>query len=115
LRKAFAGSDLLPEEILWRTKEAFSDGVSSYGSGAKSWYQLCQEMSLEEVGSDWSAKASAFTHLPPKTAEAYYYRVLFDRFYPKSQTVTVPYHWMPQWSPGATDPSARTLHVYKST
>jgi len=115
LRKAFDGSGLLPQEILWRTKEAFSDGVSSSGSGAKSWYQLCQEYSLEEVGPDWSAKASAFTHLPPKTAEAYYYRVLFNRFYPLSQTVTVPYHWMPQWTPGATDPSARTLDIYKST
>ena len=27
----------------------------------------------------------------------------------------VPYFWMPQWSPGATDPSARTLEVYQST
>lgn len=28
LRKAFDGLDLLPKEVLWRTKEAFSDGVS---------------------------------------------------------------------------------------
>jgi asparagine synthase (glutamine-hydrolysing) len=49
LRKAFSESGLLPEKILWRTKEAFSDGVSSSGSGAKSWYQLCQEYALEEL------------------------------------------------------------------
>ena len=29
LRKAFDGLNLLPDEILWRKKEAFSDGVSS--------------------------------------------------------------------------------------
>lgn len=29
LRKAFDGLDLLPNEVLWRQKEAFSDGVSS--------------------------------------------------------------------------------------
>jgi asparagine synthase (glutamine-hydrolysing) len=106
LRKAFSG--LLPEEILWRKKEAFSDGVS----GEKSWYQICQEKSLEEVGDDWASKAASFVHLTPQTAEAYYYRVLFDRFYRNAQTAVVPYHWMPKWSPGATDPSARTLDIY---
>jgi asparagine synthase (glutamine-hydrolysing) len=112
LREAFDKSGLLPQEILWRKKEAFSDGVS--GSKEKSWYQICQEKSLEEVGEDWASKASAFTHLTPQTAEAYYYRVLFDRFYRNAQTSVVPYHWMPRWSPGATDPSARTLEVYTS-
>jgi len=28
--------------------------------------------------------------------------------------VLVPYHWMPKWTPGATDPSARTLEIYKA-
>jgi asparagine synthase (glutamine-hydrolysing) len=113
LRKAFSGSGLLPEEILWRKKEAFSDGVS--GSKEKSWYQICQEKSLEEVGDDWVSKASSFPHLTPQTAEAYYYRVLFDRFYRTAQLAAVPYPWMPKWSPGATDPSARTLDVYTSS
>ena len=112
LRKAFDNFGLLPQEILWRKKEAFSDGVS--GSKEKSWYQICQEKSLEEVGEDWVSKASSFVHLTPQTAEAYYYRVLFDRFYRNAQTAVVPYHWMPKWSPGATDPSARTLEVYTS-
>ena len=112
LRKAFDGSGLLPHEVLWRKKEAFSDGVS--GSSTKSWYQICQEKSLEEVGPNWESKAVRFTHLTPKTAEAYYYRFLFDKLYGNAERVLVPYHWMPKWTPGATDPSARTLEVYKT-
>jgi asparagine synthase (glutamine-hydrolysing) len=112
LRKAFDGTGLLPDEVLWRKKEAFSDGVS--GSSTKSWYQICQEKSLEEVGPNWESKAARFTHLTPKTAEAYYYRFLFDKLYGNAERVLVPYHWMPKWTPGATDPSARTLEVYKA-
>lgn len=37
LRKAFDGLDLLPKEVLWRTKEAFSDGVSGV---KRSWYEI---------------------------------------------------------------------------
>jgi asparagine synthase (glutamine-hydrolysing) len=111
LRKAFFDLNLLPQEVLMRKKEAFSDGVSG---GTKSWYQICQEKSLEEVGPNWESKAARFTHLPPKTAEAYYYRFLFDKLYGNAERVLVPYHWMPKWTPGATDPSARTLDVYKA-
>jgi len=39
LRAAFADQKLLPEAILWRPKEAFSDGVSSV---TKSWYEVLQ-------------------------------------------------------------------------
>lgn len=110
LRKAFFDMNLLPLEVLMRKKEAFSDGVSG---SSQSWYQICQEMSLEEVGPHWETKAARFTHLTPKTAEAYYYRFLFDKLYGNAERVLVPYHWMPKWTPGATDPSARTLEVYK--
>jgi asparagine synthase (glutamine-hydrolysing) len=107
LRKAFEGTGLLPDEVLWRTKEAFSDGVS----GTKSWYQICHEHALEEVGEEWHQKATVFKHLTPKTAEAYYYRVLFDRHYRGAETC-IPYFWMPKWSPETSDPSARTLANY---
>lgn len=40
LRDAFKGLDLIPEEILWRRKEAFSDGVMSL---KKSWHRCLQE------------------------------------------------------------------------
>ncbi len=107
LRIAMGTDDLLPYEVLWRKKEAFSDGVS----GPKSWYEICQEKALEDVGDSWKEKAAVFTHLTPQTAEAYFYRVLFSRFYGKAERAAVPYHWMPRWIPGATDPSARTISV----
>jgi asparagine synthase (glutamine-hydrolysing) len=110
LREAFSGTGLLPDAVLWRKKEAFSDGVS----GEKSWYQICQEHALEQVPSNWSDLATHYTHLPPKTAEAYYYRTLFDKWYSSAEKIAAPYHWMPRWSPGTTDPSARTLDVYTS-
>ena len=40
LRRAFSKDNLLPDEVLWRTKEAFSDGVSSQ---KKSWFETLQE------------------------------------------------------------------------
>ena len=46
LRKAFSDTGLLPEEVLWRPKEAFSDGVSSK---EKSWYAHLQERIEEKV------------------------------------------------------------------
>ena len=106
LREAFEKTGLLPKEVLWRAKEAFSDGVSGK---EKSWYEICQEKARAEVREGWDMK---YIHLPPKTEEAYYYRSLFEKYYGSvAEKAVVPYHWMPRWSPGATDPSARTLAI----
>jgi asparagine synthase (glutamine-hydrolysing) len=100
IRKAFEASNLLPECVLWREKEAFSDGVSSV---KKSWYQEIQErVSIES----WEEDAKRFSPVP-HTAEAYYYRTLFEKEYTNVGDLW-PY-WMPRWSPETTDPSARTL------
>lgn len=109
LRKAFEAENLLPREVLWRKKEAFSDGVSGK---EKSWYEICQETASFVVGMGWEEKAAKYTHLTPKTVEAYYYRRQYELEYGSvAEVASVPYHWMPRWSPGATDPSARTLAV----
>jgi asparagine synthase (glutamine-hydrolysing) len=99
LRTAFKG--FLPDEILWRKKEAFSDGVSS--SGNISWYQECQERT-NKIVPDWNTN---FEHLPPISSESFYYRKIYDSMY--SYPETIPYFWMPKWSPETKDPSARTL------
>ena len=57
---------------------------------------------------DHSWQKNVYTHLSPKTAEAYYYRWLFQKTYKGFDSVTVPYYWMPKWSK-SEDPSARTL------
>jgi asparagine synthase (glutamine-hydrolysing) len=112
MRKAFEGMDLLPREVLWRQKEAFSDGVSGQ---ERSWYQIAQEKAAEMAGPEWRERAerSFGAWLPPQTPEQYYYRYLYEAHFGKpTASVNVPYFWMPRWCAGATDPSARTLAVY---
>jgi len=105
LRKAF-DDGTLPSEVLWRKKEAFSDGVST--PQGLSWFQECQSRALLREP-DWEKHIDEFTHLPPYTAESYYYRKLFSKTYAHAEKI-IPYFWMPKWSPETTDPSARTLN-----
>jgi asparagine synthase (glutamine-hydrolysing) len=110
LRKAFEGTQLLPNEVLWRQKEAFSDGVSSK---EKSWFEEIQERVEPCLPSDWKMQALNMTYLMPTTAEAYFYRTLYESFYgTESIEMVIPAFWMPRWSPGVTDPSARKLAHY---
>lgn len=109
LRKAFDCTDLLPKEVLWRTKEAFSDGVSSE---TRSWYEIIQEY----VGSDSSVTLDNLEpskYNSPVTYEQKYYRSLFNRFYGPSRSNVIPYFWMPRFVENAHDASARTLDIYK--
>lgn len=112
IRRAFENTGLLPNEILWRPKEAFSDGVSST---KKSWFKILQEdVELKVTDEDLSNAPNVFKHNPPKTKEAYFYRQIFEELYP-NQGEWIPYYWMPRWIDGASDPSARTLGHYKAT
>jgi len=103
LRSAFASTGLLPPEILWRKKEAFSDGVS----GEIPWYCECQ-LRAEKLVPNWKEDSKHILYMVPQTAEAYYYRKVFNEKYGHVSHL-VPYFWMPKWSPETTDPSARTL------
>nr|XP_054767011.1 asparagine synthetase [glutamine-hydrolyzing]-like [Lytechinus pictus] len=110
-RKAFDDTDLLPSEILWRPKEAFSDGVSSI---QKSWYEVLQEhIETQVTSSQLEDSPKRFPFNPPRSKEAYYYRQVFEKYYP-GRSDWIPYIWMPKWT-GATDPSARTLKHYKES
>ncbi|XP_053302190.1 asparagine synthetase [glutamine-hydrolyzing] isoform X2 [Pleuronectes platessa] len=109
LRESFKGLNLIPEEILWRRKEAFSDGMTSM---KKSWYTYLQEHLQSMVNDDQMEKAhKTYPHLPPCTKEAYYFRQVFEKFYP-GRAEWLSHYWMPRWT-NATDPSARTLSIYK--
>ncbi|NUS38814.1 MAG: asparagine synthase B [Lysobacter sp.] len=75
LREAFEG--VLPEEILWRQKEQFSDGVG-YG-----WIDGLKAHAEAEVDDDaFSRAGERFPVNPPQTKEAYFYRSLFERWFP---------------------------------
>jgi len=105
LRTIFSHLDptLLPEKILWRRKEAFSDGVSGTH---KSWFQVIQDR-LKDVTCKADADADANANL---TNEQQYYKSIFLKAYPGCEQV-VPYYWMPRFV-DATDASARTLKIY---
>lgn len=108
IRKAFDKENILPEEVLWRRKEAFSDGVSSQ---TKSWYEVIQEHVdfLKHNNSPFLEKKT-YEYLPPKTDEQLYYRNIYEHFFP-NQSKLIPYFWMPKFVE-ATDSSARTLDLY---
>ena len=108
LRHAFENTDFLPHEVLFRRKEAFSDGVSA---SSRSLYEILQEYAAEKVGDIDIAKCP-WTLNPPKTAEQYYYRSIFEEAYPGRGGV-IPYMWMPKYIE-ATDASARTLSIYST-
>jgi asparagine synthase (glutamine-hydrolysing) len=105
------GQQLLPDCILWRTKEAFSDGVSALRG--KSMFQIIQTQiadHLEEEDELTGRERLQYDHLSPKTDEQYYYRTLFEKRFPGCGH-TVPNFWAPNFV-NSTDPSARTLAVY---
>ncbi|KAF4019949.1 hypothetical protein G4228_011757 [Cervus hanglu yarkandensis] len=111
LRETFEDSNLIPKEILWRPKEAFSDGITSVKN---SWFQILQDYIEHQV--DDTVMASAAQKFPintPKTKEGYYYRQIFEHHYP-GRADWLPHYWMPRWT-SATDPSARTLTHYKAS
>ena len=111
LRSAFDVTHILPFDVLWRKKEAFSDGVSAT---EKPWHASINEWARQQipnVDEELAKAAQTYPHNSPKTAEALLYRRIFDQLYPNQATV-IPYMWMPKWSPETTDPSARTLSLY---
>jgi asparagine synthase (glutamine-hydrolysing) len=112
LRKAWDSTDLLPKSVLWRRKEAFSDGVSA---NSKSWYEIIQER-VDSKYTDLDLKKAKKYYeylgtISPHTKEALWYHELFDKYYP-NQHHLCPYYWLPKWVGNVTDPSARTLNVY---
>lgn len=115
-RKAFDGTGVLPDSVLWRKKEAFSDGVSS---STDSWFQLIQEWVSSKVTDEELANASeTYPYCTPQTKEAYYYRRVFCEIFGEARQQVIPGYWQPKWSAdgkevtGYIDPSARVLGIY---
>jgi asparagine synthase (glutamine-hydrolysing) len=100
----FEGKELLPDEILWRRKEAFSDGVSGQGM---SLYQILQKKICGKLNSEI---LNDFSYQENIETEKYYYRTIFENNF-KNCLDILPYYWMPKYT-NATDPSARTLKFY---
>ena len=75
VREAFA--DLLPEEVAWRQKEQFSDGVGY------SWIDTLKQITASAVSDEQMAHAAErFPINPPQNKEEYYYRSIFAEHFP---------------------------------
>ena len=75
VREAFA--DMLPESVAWRQKEQFSDGVGY------SWIDTLKEITAAAVTDEQMEKAAErFPINPPMNKEEYYYRSIFEEYFP---------------------------------
>jgi asparagine synthase (glutamine-hydrolysing) len=103
LRKAFDTPDnpYLPEEVLWRQKEQFSDGVGY------NWIDQLIEYCATQVTDEQLAGAAAeFPYNSPTTKEAYFYRSIFNKYYPQISAAQTVRKWIPKWQENL-DPSGR--------
>jgi asparagine synthase (glutamine-hydrolysing) len=84
LRRAFEG--VLPDDILWRQKEQFSDGVGY------AWIDGLRAHAAAVVSPrEMEEAAERFPVNPPATAEAYWYRTIFEELFPgEAAARTVP-------------------------
>jgi len=109
LRKAFEDEKILPTEILWREKAAFSDAV-----GHSMVDELKNYANSKYTMEDVQQAQSKYPWCPPQTPEALLYREIFESYYPGRSSL-IPAYWMPNstW-PGCAvnDPSARALSNY---
>lgn len=97
LRDAFR-DDYLPDDVLWRRKDGFSDGVSGKD---KSWYQYIEEFvdaKVDQLPDSFPSK------------EAYYYKKVYDELFPTYQPKYD--YWMPKWIECYGNPSGRVLDIY---
>jgi asparagine synthase (glutamine-hydrolysing) len=85
LRNAFQG--YIPEEVLWRQKEQFSDGVGY------SWINSLKMTAEQQVtDGQMAGAAERFPVKTPETKEAYLYRQIFEQHYPWATCIAcVPY------------------------
>lgn len=109
LRAAFEGMDILPDEILWREKAAFSDAV---GHSMVDYLKEHAEAMYTEQ--DVQAAKEKYPYGTPFTKESLMYREIFERHY-SGQAHLIKDFWMPNrdWQNcDVTDPSARVLPNY---
>ncbi|MFO7868359.1 MAG: asparagine synthase B [Bacteroidales bacterium] len=118
IRKGF--EDYLPDSVVWRQKEQFSDGVG-YG-----WIDMLKEMTTESVTDvEMDNAAFRFPINTPRTKEEYFYRAIFYECFPSdSAAKCVPsepsiacstataLEWDAEFK-NRVDPSGRAMNVHE--
>jgi asparagine synthase (glutamine-hydrolysing) len=97
LRKAF--EDILPQEVIWRRKEGFSDGNSSLD---RAWKDIIGEH-VDKIIDTYDSEQFM-------SKEQYYYVQLFNSYFPGYNLMLPP--WMPKWSGDLKDPSGRLIKAF---
>ena len=103
LRKAFDTPDdpYLPDEVLWRQKEQFSDGVGY------NWIdELIAYCSAQVTDAQLKTAKDLYPFNTPATKEAFFYRTIFHGYYPQVSAAQTVRKWIPKWQENQ-DPSGR--------
>ncbi|KAF8844588.1 asparagine synthase [Paxillus ammoniavirescens] len=114
LRKAFDcspdGKPYLPNSILWRQKEQFSDGVGY------SWIDGMKDHAAAIVTDEaFATRAERFPADTPDTKEAYYIREIFEGYFPSDAAAKTAVRWIPRGDWGcASDPSGRSVSIHNA-
>ncbi len=109
LRHAFEKDEILPKDILFRDKAAFSDAVGH--SLADDLKEFAEQKYSDQAFEEGCRK---YSWCPPYTKESLMYRDIFESFYPGMDDM-IPAYWLPNqtWKGcQVTDPSARYLSNY---
>jgi asparagine synthase (glutamine-hydrolysing) len=142
LRCAFDALDetqaILPSEVLWRKKEAFSDGVSPQPldvspmaspviaaaaasatvaqtqAKVRTWIDMIRDYVDAHVSDEeYAIERTKIVHNTPYDKESYYYRKVFEKLYPGRENA-IPYFWRQPFC-SELDPSARLLNLGTGT
>lgn len=107
LRAAFV-DDYLPDVVLWRQKEQFSDGVGY------NWIDTIRQYATDKISDEeFSQAAELYPINTPSTKEAFYYRAVFDELFPGDACAETVPRWAPRLDWGcAQDPSGRAQKVH---
>ena len=98
LRDAFR--TLIPDFIIDRQKDAFSDAVGY------DWVDNCKLLSI-------GTPHTHFSHNTPLSEEEYYYRYIFNGMFEDINADLIPEIWRPKWTNNVTDPSAKGLEIHE--
>ncbi len=112
LRKAFDTPEdpYLPDSVLWRQKEQFSDGVGY------SWVDGLKDFAESAVSDfEFAKREETYPHNTPLTKEAYLYRRIFESKFPHKSSEKLVKRWIPRWQDYDIDPSGRANSSHGST
>uniref|UniRef100_A0A182RDB7 Asparagine synthetase [glutamine-hydrolyzing] n=1 Tax=Anopheles funestus TaxID=62324 RepID=A0A182RDB7_ANOFN len=109
LRQAFADGNYLPDQVLWRQKEQFSDGVGY------AWIDSIAQWASDRVrDEEFETAADRYPFNTPTTKEAFYYRKLFEQLFPGPSFARTVQRWIPRTDWGCPeDPSGRKQNVHR--